>query len=76
MQSFKYFLLKKSSFKKKFNFNLKIISQIESARKKNNTNWMDILRIAFENNPEKTAKVMSKIYKDDKKIGSLSKKLL
>jgi antitoxin component YwqK of YwqJK toxin-antitoxin module len=45
---------------------LKIISQIESVRKKNNTNWMDILRIAFENNPKKTAKVMSKIYKDDK----------
>ena len=29
----------------------KIISQIESVRKKNNKNWMDILRIAFENNP-------------------------
>lgn len=55
---------------------LKIISQIESVRKKNNTNWMDILRIAFENNPQKTATVMSKIYKDDKKIGSLAKKLL
>ena len=55
---------------------LKIISQIESVRKKNNTNWMDILRIAFENNPQKTARVMAKIYKDDKKIGSLAKKLL
>ena len=54
---------------------LKIISQIESVRKKNNTNWMDILRIAFENNPQKTAKVMSKIYLDDKKIGKLVKKL-
>jgi hypothetical protein len=32
---------------------LKTISQIESVRKKNNTNWMDILRIAFENNPQK-----------------------
>jgi hypothetical protein len=61
--------------KSKINY-LKIISQIESVRKKNNTNWMDILRIAFENNPQKTAKVMSKIYKDDKKIGSLAKKLL
>lgn len=55
---------------------LKIISQIESVRKKNNTNWMDILRIAFENNPQKTARVMAKIYKDDKKIGYLAKKLL
>jgi hypothetical protein len=44
---------------------LKIISKIESVRKKNNTNWMDILRIAFENSPQKTARVMSKIYKDN-----------
>jgi hypothetical protein len=55
---------------------LKIISKIESVRKKNNTNWMDILRIAFENSPQKTARVMSKIYKDDRKIGFLAKKLL
>jgi hypothetical protein len=59
--------------KKKY---LKIISDIESVRKKNNTNWMDILRIAFENSPKKTARVMSKIYKDDKRIGTLAKKLL
>jgi hypothetical protein len=36
---------------------------------------MDILRIAFDNNPKATAKVMSKIYSDDKKIGALVKKL-
>jgi len=54
---------------------LKIISQIENMRKKNNINWMDILRIAFDNNPKKTAKVMSKIYADDKRIGTLVKKL-
>ena len=54
---------------------LKIISQIENMRKKNNINWMDILRIAFDNNPKKTAKVMSKIYSDDKRIGTLVKKL-
>ena len=54
---------------------LKIISQIENIRKKNNVNWMDILRIAFDNNPKATAKVMSKIYSDDQKIGALVKKL-
>ena len=54
---------------------LKIISQIENIRKKNNVNWMDILRIGFKYNPKATAKVMSKIYLDDKKIGSLVKKL-
>ena len=55
---------------------LKIISQIENIRKKNNVNWMNILRIAFENNPKKTAKIMSKIYTDDKKISHLVKKLI
>jgi hypothetical protein len=54
---------------------LKIISQIENMRKKNNVNWMNILRIAFKNNPRATARVMSKIYSDDKRIGILVKKL-
>jgi hypothetical protein len=54
---------------------LRIISQIENIRKKNNVNWMNILRIAFKNNPRATAKVMSKIYSDDKSIGALVKKL-
>jgi len=54
---------------------LKIISQIENIRKKNNVNWMNILRIAFKNNSKATAVVMSKIYSDDKRIGALVKKL-
>jgi hypothetical protein len=54
---------------------LRIISQIEKIRKKNNVNWMNILRIAFKNNPKATANVMSKIYYDDKRIGALVKKL-
>jgi predicted metallopeptidase len=54
---------------------LKIISQIENIRKKNNVNWMNILRIAFQYNPRSTAKVMSKIYSDDKRIGMLVKRL-
>ena len=54
---------------------LKIIYQIENIRKKNNVNWMNILRIAFKNNPKATAKVMSKIYTDDKRVGKLVKKL-
>ena len=44
-------------------------------KKKNNVNWMNILRIAFKNNPQATAKIMSKIYNDDKKISYLVKKL-
>jgi hypothetical protein len=63
---------------KKMNKNknyLQIISQIENIRKKNNVNWMNILRIAFKYNPKAAAKIMSKIYLDDKKIGILVKKL-
>lgn len=55
---------------------LKIISQIESIRKKNNVNWMNILRLAFKHSPKNTAKVMAKIYTDDQKISDLVKKLL
>jgi hypothetical protein len=37
---------------------------------------MNILRIAFENDPKATAEIMSKIYTDDKKISYLVKKLI
>jgi len=54
---------------------LKIIKKIEIIRKKNNVNWMNILRLAFKNSPKKAARIMSKIYFDDHKIGKLVKKL-
>ena len=59
---------------KKINY-LRVISKIENIRKKNNVNWMNILRIAFKYNPKATARVMSKIYSDDKRIGTLVKRL-
>jgi hypothetical protein len=65
--------MKKKTKEKNF---LKIISQIENIRVKNNTSWMNILRIAFKCNPIVTAKVMSKIYTDDARIGKLIKKLM
>ncbi len=55
---------------------LKIIKQIENIRKKNNVNWMNLLRLAFKSSPKKTAKIMSIIYADDNKIGKLVKKLI
>ena len=61
--------------KRKKNY-LRVITQIENIRKKNNVNWMNILRIAFKYSPKATAKIMSKIYLDDQKISSLVKKLL
>ena len=65
--------MKKKSKNKNY---LKIISRIENIRKKNNVNWMNILRIAFKYDPKATADVMSKIYLDDHRISSLVKKLL
>jgi len=69
------FIKMKKVVKKKSNKYLKIIQQIENIRKKNNSNWMNILRIAFENSPKETAKVMIQIYNQDTKISKLSKKL-
>lgn len=54
---------------------IKVIDQIELVRKKNNSNWMDILRVAYSFAPKKTAKIMARIYRDDSKISRLAKKL-
>ena len=61
--------------KKISNKYIKVINQIEQVRKKNNKNWMDILRVAFTYAPKETAKIMSSIYSDDSKISNLAKKL-
>ena len=52
-----------------------LINKIKNIRKKNNNNWMDILKVAFKNSPEESAKIMSKIFYQDKKISELAKKL-
>ena len=52
-----------------------IIKRIEKIRKKNNVNWMNLLRLAFNHSPKQAAKIMSKIYIDDNNIGKLVKKL-
>ena len=54
----------------------KIITKIENTRKKNNKNWMDILRLAFKSSPVEASKILSQIYKEDKNISVLAKKLL
>ena len=52
-----------------------IIDKIEKIRSKNNTNWMDLVRLSFNLDPDKAAKILSKIYQEDKKISDLAKKL-
>jgi hypothetical protein len=61
--------------KKKINKSEKIIDQIELLRKKNNTNWMKILKIAFKHDPKNTSKAIGNVNKFDKKISKLSYKL-
>ena len=47
--------MKKKNYKK-------IIRKIENTRKKNNKNWMDILRLAFKSSPVEASKILSEIY--------------
>ena len=54
---------------------MKAIDKIEKARKRNNVNWMDILRLAYSKSPRQAVKIFSRIYKEDNKINSLAKKL-
>ena len=69
-----FIIMKKKLSKNKTDY-LSIIKKIEKIRKNNNSNWMDLLRIAFKYSPKEAAKIMSNIYKHDNKIGLLSKKL-
>ena len=61
--------------KKNSNYHLNIINKIENVRKKNNKNWMDILRIAFKYAPAEASKVLAQIYKEDGKLNALAKQL-
>ena len=44
----------------KLNKYTKVIDQIEKIRSKNNVNWMNILRLAFELDSKRTSKIMKK----------------
>ena len=54
---------------------LKIINKIQKTRTKNNKNWMDLLRLAFSENPHEAIKVVRGIFKEDQKISKLVKRL-
>ena len=55
---------------------LKLINSIEKTRKRNNKNWMDLMRLAFKYNPSGSKKIVRGIFKEDKKINILIKKLV
>ena len=52
-----------------------IFKKIENVRKKNNKNWMDLLRLSYESNPKKTISILNKILKKDKSLIDLANKL-
>ena len=54
---------------------LKLINQIEKIRSKNNKNWMDILKLSFTLNYKKTAIILDRIVKDDKRISKIASKI-
>jgi len=60
----------------KININkyLRAIDKIEKARKQNNVNWMDVLRIALRHAPKETIILMNKINRKDQIITNLFKR--
>ena len=64
----------KKEKKKKINYQ-NIINQIENIRKKNNKNWMNLLRLAFKHSPNEASRLLKKINSKDRKISSLLNKL-
>jgi hypothetical protein len=64
-------IVKKKIIKKK----LKVLDQIENIRKKNNTKWMDLCRLAITLDHKKSSKIISEINKYDTQINTLVKKL-
>lgn len=61
--------------KKKIQSYLNIIKKIEKVRSRNNNNWMELYRLAFDLAPEKAIKIIKKILVEDRKITKLTKKL-
>lgn len=52
-----------------------IIDQIEAVRRKNNKNWMDLMRLAFKHAPEEAAAIVADIYREDGEISALAAQL-
>ena len=60
----------------KKNNKINFIDKIEKIRSKNNGNWMDILRVAYDKAPEETIIIMNRIYKSDGEISRIVNKLI
>lgn len=54
---------------------LLVFKNIENIRKKNNKNWIDLLRLAYEVKPKETKMILTKILTKDKELIKLASKL-
>ena len=61
--------------KNKYKKSLNLVNKIQKIRSKNNKNWMDLLKLALKLDHNSTSKILFEIYKDDKKISNLAKKI-
>jgi len=52
-----------------------LLDQIQEIRSKNNGNWMDILRLAFQYAPKEASALMMKITECDSQINQLTRQL-
>lgn len=60
--------------KKKIDSN-KLFKSIENIRKNNNKNWMDLLRLAYKNDPKNTIKILNNILTKDNQLIKIAKQL-
>ena len=61
---------------KNYKYYDQIIKNIENTRKKNNKNWMDLLRLGFKHNPKQAKIILKEIFKEDKRVSNLVNKLI
>lgn len=54
---------------------LDILDEIEQVRAKNNTHWMDVVRLCFELDEKRAQKIFYSIKECDKQIRDLSKEI-
>ena len=52
-----------------------VFKQIENVRKRNNKNWMAILKLAYDARPKETLKILDQILIKDSQLINLAKKL-
>jgi hypothetical protein len=52
------------------------INNIQKIRSKNNQNWMDLLRLAYELDPKRASKILKSISKNDVTVNDLLKNLI